>query len=290
MLGIVGLFAGHIEVSLRAWPMLDTGGSDDPLVEAALGYMYLMAGRPALAYPRLRSASEAYPDVGFVHTFVADAAVGVGDYDRAERILDEAERMQRLDTTRGHVRVRLDLLVATDRLDEAFVLWEREARLVGRVQGNPLAVQRMAEALERRGESARAVLIAAGFPGPGDDWRNTRRAMVEGRLPSFFSYERFVFDLCTRWWNGSHTGERHEFVNAAGDDASHERFILERFALARHRLATWPPCPPLALPGAHAGTLEIDLDETWDPGAPPEALPLAGVCALLGIDGATIEP
>ena len=289
-LGLIGALIGHFEVALAAWPELDTTPGNDPLVEAVLGYLYLMADRPALAYPRLRSASAAFPDVGFVHTYVADAAVGVGDYQRAERILADVERMERLDTMQAHMRVRLELYLATDRVDEAMAMWEEQARGTNHLFGNPLAVERTALALERRGEVMRAVRLAVSFPGV--EWRETRAVMNRGAMPRFWSFERFVVGLCERWWDGLDAGDRVACLEAARDDASFQWYLLERYALARHRLATWPDRASLTLRGGDIGSggdPVIDTDASWDDERAVAELPLAGVCARLDVEGALRE-
>ena len=272
-LGIVGLLTGDIELALEAWPLLDTEGGDDPLVEAALGYMYLMVDRPALAYPRLRSASESYPNEGTILVLVADAAVKVGDFERAERILRQVLRLHQTDVHATSDRIRIDLLAASGKDDEAIALWKGK-------EGNPLIAQRIAGIFERRGQMDRAVRVAVCFP-LSEDWRNPRAVMRDGSMPRFWKYEVFLLGICDRWWDGLDLAARRAFLDAAHASDSYERYVVDRYSMARDRLAAWPERALVVLPGGQIGAdaLAVDPKQEWDAEAPIETLPLAGACA-----------
>lgn len=278
-LGLVGILVGDYQIVLGAWPLLDTEGTEDPMVESALGYMYLMLDRPELAYPRLRSAAAALPDVGFVHALVADAAVRVGDYDRAERILEGCEGMDQHDPEGALDRVWIDLLVATGRTDEA------EARWAGaRGRGNPLSAERIARSRESRGDRAGAVRVAACFPNR-ENWREASGRLHMGLMPRTYAFEVFLIRVCDVWWGALNPAERTAFIDAARSADTYERYLLERYATARRRLADWPTRTPLVLPGGkqRVDDRALEPEATWSADNPVESLTLGGVCDRLSV-------
>lgn len=85
----------------------------DPFVEALLGELYLVLEHPALAYPRLRAAYEAFPESRTVRLALVEAALGVGDVRRARQMLQSIDTLPE----EGEIlrRERLEaMLLATD--------------------------------------------------------------------------------------------------------------------------------------------------------------------------------
>ncbi|MGP1347489.1 MAG: protein kinase domain-containing protein [Phycisphaerales bacterium] len=111
-LGLMALLLADIDAAVAAWTHAERLGALDPFVEAALGQVYLWRGEPARAYPRLQHAAEAFPEVGFLHALLADAALQSGDTERAALILDRAAAMDAQDFNQGLQRIRADLLAA----------------------------------------------------------------------------------------------------------------------------------------------------------------------------------
>ncbi len=96
----------------------------DPLVDAALGVLYLFDDQPGRAYPRLQKAAEAFPGVGFILEYLADAAVKCGDVERAERWLQEAQRLRTSAGGGANNRIRAAILARQGRDDEAEAIYQ----------------------------------------------------------------------------------------------------------------------------------------------------------------------
>lgn len=121
--GLHAFLTWEYEQALKTWDRYeverDPSAEPDVLVDAALGIMHLFNGAPARAYPRLRDACQALPNVGFLTTYHAEAALRCGDAALAERMLEAAAAMPMLDPGGALERVRAGVLVAQGRDEEA---------------------------------------------------------------------------------------------------------------------------------------------------------------------------
>ena len=146
--GLAAYLAGDTDAAVVHWSDAererDARAEPDPLVEAMLGVLLLVRDEPARAYPRLREACRMFPDVGFLATYHADAAVRCGDYETAQRLLEAVRQMPRLDPLDALERVTADLYAATGRDDEAESMYRVAAH-------SPVAALHLARLLERNG-------------------------------------------------------------------------------------------------------------------------------------------
>ncbi len=114
--GLRAYLRGNVDDALANWERFerqhDATASPDPLVASGLGVLYLVREDAARAYPRLRDACQALPNVGYLTMYHADAAIRCGDLDTAEDLLRAAAAMQRHDPLSGAERVRADLSAA----------------------------------------------------------------------------------------------------------------------------------------------------------------------------------
>ena len=132
-----------------------------------MGLLYLADGRAARAYPRLREAVQAFPDVGFLTVYLADAAVQCGDLDEARRLLDRAHTLPRNDPLNGLLRVEADLALAEGKRAEAERLYRKAA------VNNLVARFRLAELFESTGRLEEAI----------DSYRQVCEAIPNGVKP-----------------------------------------------------------------------------------------------------------
>lgn len=201
--GLAAYLHGDASAAIDAWNTLAAREEPDAFINAALGVLYLVREKHSLAYPRLEQARTAFPHVGFLAAYHADAAVGCGDLDRAERLLEEAARFENQDHRGALLRVRGDLLLARGRFDEALdailhaTLQARTIRdlqqevgpgvthqdaMVRHAVNNPIAAVRIARILHASGDDDGAInaLGAAFALGMGPDHtRNEFRAYVQ---------------------------------------------------------------------------------------------------------------
>ncbi|MBC7772404.1 MAG: hypothetical protein H7210_07915, partial [Pyrinomonadaceae bacterium] len=166
-LGLLAFLTDDMSTALDAWRRYDAFDAPDPLVNAAFGMLYLVTDKPELAYPRLQSANEELPDVGFLTVYLADAARGCNDFDRARRLLRRAADMSQHDIAGGLDRVRADLEADSGNVALAEQLY---GQLIAR-GGNTVAPIHYARWLAGRGETERSLCayvegLKAGF-GPG---------------------------------------------------------------------------------------------------------------------------
>jgi serine/threonine protein kinase len=216
LMGLAAYLAGDGTGAVNAWARLAAREDPDAFIDAALGVVYLIREQHALAYPRLEHACRAFPRVAFLTVYHADAAVGCGDLDRAERLLAESEHFDNQDNHHSTLRVRGDLLLARGRLDEAYQLIlyatlepttfadahrlaaspsEEQSLLLRYVLESPIAAIRIARIRSARGDlngavSAMGTAFAWG-PGP---------AAIRDE------YARHV----DRWWRSQNdSGRRH---------------------------------------------------------------------------------
>ncbi|MCC7013294.1 MAG: protein kinase [Planctomycetes bacterium] len=188
--GLAAYLAGDTTVAVECWHDFererDASGDADPLVSSLLGFALLVREEPARAYPRLREACAAFPDVGFLTTYCADAAVGCGDFEVAQRLLDAARTMPWPDPLGGLERVQADWLAATGREAEALELFRATA-------GSPVATLHHARLLSRLGRTDQALECY------GDALRRMRGQRATA------GYRAALED----WWSGLEAGQRH---------------------------------------------------------------------------------
>ncbi len=211
--GLHAYLVGDVDLALRHWEQFEQGrepiAPPDPLVEAALGVLFLVREEPARAYPRLREACQAFPNVGFLTTYLADAALGCGDLDFAERLLNAAASMPRLDPIGAMERVRADLLAARGRDAEAEAIYRNA------LPATPTGLH-YARFLESRGrveESLEQYVLAS--------------ASLRGRQVQL----EYVAAL-ERWWERLSDEERLQRIRMALDESP----VEPRSLVARLRL------------------------------------------------------
>ncbi len=201
-LGLVALLSGDARTCLLAWQRLGEPRSD-PLVEALLGILHLTRDAPERAYPRLLSAHRAYPELGFLATYLADAALGCGDVEFAGEMLDRAAELDHLDPQRALQRVRLRYYAITgqqQRADELFFEQGGEDNFVTRIQ--------YARDLFRAGRETAALRTLVEGCGDHSAYRMIPAPMM-----------RTLFELIQAWWAGL-SPEAQRAAIAAAPDAS----------------------------------------------------------------------
>ncbi len=217
-LGLLAYVLNDAQTALVAWGQYDERDIEDPLVEGALGFIYLARDEPQRAYPRLRDACQAFPEAGFLHVALADAAFQCGDVQRAEALLNRAEAMPGLDDTAGLRRVRADLYAATGRVADAVAIWQ--------VPGSIVASCRYAEYLESQGDWA-AATIRYGTAG----WA--------------YRYERArhgFWRVAPRWWAELTPTQRWQTLRNALDQPLSGKPLASLFwILCRLGVDTLPP-------------------------------------------------
>lgn len=224
-IGLRAYLAGDIDSALKAWEQYETAQDaarqPDAFVEAALGLLYLIDGQPARAYPRLRDAVQAFPEVGFLNVYLADAAIQCGDLAAARVLLDQARALARQDQQLAADRVRADLLAAEGHDDEALTLWM--------TIGSPVARFHRARLLEMRGRWAEAV----------EDYQAVAGRVPHGRMAA----EAFT-RAADRWWaslapNARIRRIRHSLDDSTAGDSSF--FVLLRvYSQAKKRIDEAP--------------------------------------------------
>jgi RNA polymerase sigma factor (TIGR02999 family) len=117
--GLVLMLLTRYEAAVRVLQRHETRVTNDPLIEAMLGELYLALEKPELAYPRVRAGYDAFPGSRMITLSLAEAAIGVGDLARAELLLNEAEQMPNPDRLSRLGRVRAMFLAAAGREQEA---------------------------------------------------------------------------------------------------------------------------------------------------------------------------
>jgi serine/threonine protein kinase len=212
-----GLFAylrGDVEAALRSWEQFELRheptAAPDPLVEAGLGVLCLVREEAARAYPRLRDACQALPDVAFLTTYQADAAVGCGDLDTAEQLLDAAAGMPRADPVFGTQRVRADLLAARGRDAEAEEIYRKICTK------NGLATLHYARFLQARGRTEEAV-----------DWYVHVAHAMTGAI-----VQREYVTALDAWWAGLTDEQRLQHVRSTLElQPTRDRWLVERLRI-----------------------------------------------------------
>ncbi len=184
-LGPLAFLLGDAGLCHRAWEGSDLAPAPgDPVVDAALGMLFLLQDDPARAYPRLLRAHEAFPEAGFLALHLADAACRNGDLTAATRWLETARGLPLPDPYDGTVRVEADLCAARGEIGRARELYEfmvahRSSPRSRFMYANLLAAQGNSENI------GRAV--------------NLLLQVAEGR-PTMRIYARAFMDLAQDWW------------------------------------------------------------------------------------------
>ncbi|MBL8803204.1 MAG: protein kinase [Planctomycetes bacterium] len=260
--GLGAYLAGDVDGALKHWSdaerLRDPRTAPDPLVEAMLGVLLLVRDEPARAYPRLREACRMFPDVGFLATYHADAAVRCGDHETAERLLRSARDMHRLDPLGAHERVTADLYAATGRDDAAESLYRAALQ-------SPVATLHLARLLDRCGrldEALEQYLVA----------------FERLNAPALRAEYSTVLE---RWWTSLSDSERSQAIAATLELAPSDRRSLVarlrglRLASAEDErpmnsglfatLRRWRSSPPLQSLGLPelAGILEVEDMKLW---------------------------
>ncbi|MEW6746756.1 MAG: protein kinase [Planctomycetota bacterium] len=120
-LGLFAYLCLDMGLCESAWSRLALSfeGAGDPLVDGALGQLFLEKYQPELAYPRLLSAFMAFPEEGFLAVDLGDAANRVGDLERARAYLEKARGLDRKDPYETFMRVEADVMAASGELGQA---------------------------------------------------------------------------------------------------------------------------------------------------------------------------
>ncbi len=258
--GLSAYLRGDIDAALESWATWerrrDPRAAADPLIETLIGVVHLVRDESARAYPRLREACRVFPNVGFLTTYLADAAVRCGDFEPAESLLAVARDMPRLDPAGAFERVTADLYAATGRDEEAEELFRRAG------PHTPLALH-YARFLGRRGlvEEAldRYVEVCTVLRGP--------------------AVKRECAAALERWWASQSSAQRLQHVSAALDlDPAAPRSLVARLRLYR---ATQSPIQPREHFGDFA-TLRVG-----SPSPPLQSVGLADLADILEVENMT---
>lgn len=261
--GLAAYLAGDIDGALEHWTKAERlrvpRATPDPLLEALLGVLLLVRDEPARSYPRLREACRAFPDVGFLSTYHADAAVRCGDFEAAERLLNAAREMPRLDPLRALERVTADLYAATGRDEEA-------ERLYRNLASAPVASLHHARFLAGRDRLEEAIerYLSALSSLHGADTQREYAAVLERWWSSLSNAERAgqiaaTLDLLPSDPRSLVARLRH-LPPASPDSPSRTDFAF--FATLRHWRSS-PPLESLGLPEL-ADNLEVEDMQRWN--------------------------
>lgn len=194
-LGLLAMLCGEPETTMDAWTAFDLKGHPDPMIEASFGIVYLVAKQYGRAYPRLRNAVAAFPNVGFLTVYLAEAAAKCGDLEQAQRWLDAARTMSRLDRFNGLTRVQAGLHVAAGHLDQARAAYE----LLFAEKQNIVAFDEYVRFLESQGDIEPAMLVYLRLVQFGTNYQD--------------AYQRFV-GATERWWAGLDEADRRSLIQA----------------------------------------------------------------------------
>lgn len=182
-LGLLAVLCGEPRDGLRAWSRIGDFESD-PLVESLLGVLFLANEQPQRAYPRLLSAYREFPDLGYLCTYLADAAISVGDTALAGRLIERAKALDQLDPLEALHRVRLKYCLAT-RQDEAAAMVFSEPT----IHINPLTWIMYARHLFDAGNRRPALALLAELCGESAPQRSVPAPAI-----------RALLELTQRWW------------------------------------------------------------------------------------------
>lgn len=201
-LGLLALLCGDARDGLRAWSRLREYRSD-PLVDSLLGVLFLANHEPQRAYPRLLSAYREYPELGFLCTYVADAAVAVGDLPLAGQLLERARMLEHLDPLEAHRRVQLRYYLATGQSDAAEQLFSQAGE-----HDNPVMRQQYARYLFDAGDRRRSLAILGEFCGGTASYRPVPAGIM-----------RELLALTQRYWAELDDGARRDVLERVFDES-----------------------------------------------------------------------
>lgn len=179
--GLFAFLTQDYDAALAHWAEYDKSRNPldkpDPLVDAAIGILYLFDDQAPRAYPRLQRAAEAFPGVGFIMEYLADAAAKCGDTERARRWLEESKRLPRRDTLGAASRIEAGVLAAEGRTDEAIAAYRAMPRygaaqieLASLLQREGRFAEAMDEYLQLPGGVNRTSRVSAAYRGCAEKW------------------------------------------------------------------------------------------------------------------------
>jgi hypothetical protein len=236
-LGLAAFIGGAPHVTVAAWDSPSVIDQQDPLVDALMGILRLIEGRPARAYPRLRAAHERYPRSAFIAINLAQAAAECGDIAESERWFAAAVASGEV-PVRSRVRVSLLIDIAAERWDEV------DRALAEHIPSKPswtsVSAYQIAMALDRHGRTEEALLVAFSALGP---------AIIS-------NHARALIDLGERWWARSTPSHRRATLIKTLSALSHSG-LIPRADRCWENVLFWIPCsesfvaPPADSTSAH---------------------------------------
>lgn len=220
--GLSAYLRGDVDAALASWSSWernrDPRAAADPLIQTLIGVLHLVRDEPARAYPRLREACRVFPNVGFLTTYLADAAVRCGDLEFAESLLAVARDMPRLDPNGALERVTADLYAATGRDREAEELYLRALSVTP-------ATLHYARFLEQRGRVEESI----------------ERYVETGAILRGPAVRREIAAALERWWTSQSIPQRRRHIEAAVEfDPSDSHSIVTRCRLVAACASTIP--------------------------------------------------
>ena len=191
-LGLFAYLTGDARTALQAMLAYERAQEPDALADAIAGFVYLVAGNPALAYPRLKRAHEVYPDNQAIRIYLADAASRVGDHFRARRLIDAAE-----DPGLGTIdRIRFGLAVAAMTSAQAA---EHVAALPLESRNNPFLQARLLDHIAKVEGDAGAYAFWFSRVGKQGIWPSALQSPRSDRTLLWFQALRWT-TLAEAWW------------------------------------------------------------------------------------------
>ncbi len=198
-LGLYSFLTQDYSNALSAWTRWeqtrDTLSQPDPLIDAAFGVLYLFDDQAPRAYPRLQQAVIAFPNVGFLLEYLADAAAKCGDVERAARWLRDAEQLPQSDEFGAQLRIKAAILARQGFDDDAEAIFQRLP------VGLPAGLE-YARFLAVRGRLREATALLA----------------VSVRTMSAQPVAREFTAIADRWWASLSRRERLRSIRAALDE------------------------------------------------------------------------
>lgn len=170
-IGLFALLLNCHSVCLQAWSGLDLHARRDPLLQYFFGELRRAQDRPELALSLLLAALDACPGAARVATAACSAALECGDLPTAERVLAKLDRKAFGPSDSTLLRLEGDMEWVRGDLHEARRLYEEAFQL----EGNPIAVQRIARLLELEGQFEQAWRYSAQLVAIYGPWEQPRR-------------------------------------------------------------------------------------------------------------------
>ncbi|MEE9296841.1 MAG: hypothetical protein V3W34_18000, partial [Phycisphaerae bacterium] len=251
-LGLLAFLCGEAELCNRVWSFgrFDLSDASDSLVDASIGQLHLISGRPEFAYPRLERAHRAFPQAGYLCTALADAAVRIGDLDVAHRWLRDAETLDLQDPFENLKRVWADFYAARDAPGDAEQAEKRYREMI-RDHTTPTGRIHYARFLERKGNVREALQVLQGAMKLRPEMPAVPRAFIE---------------TADRWWEPLPVQERWNVLRRSLDEypgAPHSLVaILRTYFQSRELPAT---SKSVADEEKSTGLAENAALPNWDP-------------------------